>query len=120
MSDSVVLNFHWHIPGRLATGGKPSRVAQVEWLKGEGIRAIVSLEAIPQAVSDKIREEEMNHLMLPVEEWREAVRDPETWGPFFRFVYANLQSGKPVFVHCSAGIRRSVSMVEEFLRRCPA
>jgi len=116
MSVCPVLNFKWHVPRVLATGGKPSRVEQLNWLRQQGIKAVLSLELIPDSIIAEIRASDMNHLYIPCPDYEDVAYDPEAWGSFSRFILANTLSGKPVFVHCSAGIRRSVRLVERYLR----
>jgi protein tyrosine phosphatase (PTP) superfamily phosphohydrolase (DUF442 family) len=118
MPTAAVLNFHWHVPGEMATGGKPSRSEQLDWLREQGIRAIVSLEAIPETVVGEVRKAGLNYLYLPAADYEDVLHDPEAWGRFCRFIHANRAAGKPVFVHCSAGIRRSVRLVERYLATC--
>jgi hypothetical protein len=116
MNTFPVLNFRWHIPGMLATGGKPSRIEQLHWLCQQGIRAILSLELIPESVIAEIKVRGINHIYIPCFEYEDVAHDPEAWNSFSRFIFANIQAGNPVFVHCSAGIRRSVRLVERYLR----
>lgn len=111
-----VLNFRWHVPCEISTGGKPSRVEQLHWLHEQGIRAIISLETVPDAVLAEIEKLGINHLLMPIQDYDDVLYDPEEWGRFSRFIHANVHSGRPVFVHCSAGIRRSVRLVEQYLR----
>lgn len=112
---STVVNFKWHIPGRLATGGKPSCVEQIEWLREQGIQAIVSLVLIPEAVVSKIESAGINYLSMPISDYDDVMYDPYAWGEFSRFIHANIHSGKAVFVHCNAGYRRSVRLVEKYI-----
>lgn len=48
-------NFVWHLPGLLATGGKPLSSYQVQWLKEQGFQVVVSLEAMPDSCARLIK-----------------------------------------------------------------
>jgi hypothetical protein len=64
----VVLNFYWYIPGKLATGGKPSRLPQLDWLIEQGFHAFVSLEAIPDNIYQEIIQRGKPYLYWPLRE----------------------------------------------------
>lgn len=116
-SDYPVINFRWHIPGQLATGGKPSAIEQLDWLQEQGIQAIVSLVHVSEKVEAEIKARGINHLSMPIPDYEDATYDPYVWGEFSRFIYANIYSGKAVYVHCNAGVRRSVRLVERYIRK---
>ncbi len=113
-----VLKFFWHLPGKLATGGKPSQKEQLDWLLNQGFKAIVSLEPIPDSIVTEIIAAGVNHLLLDTEYGEEfdiSLVSPDIWKKFSEFVSKNLREGSPVFVHCSSGINRSARFVIRYL-----
>jgi len=121
MRSEMILNFRWHVPGLLATGSKPSTVELVEALKEAGFKAILSLEAVGESVTGHIRYSDIDHLLLPVEDDSEVRFDASLvgegfWRSFCEFLDVKLAKGVPVFVHCSAGICRSVRLVERYAK----
>ena len=113
-----VLNFEWRIPDQLATGGKPSYQEQLKWLLSKGFGAIVSLEPVPDIIVNEIAQNGLDHLRLDIDDDsdNDAEISPEDWQNFCQFLLKNLGEGKIVFVHCSAGIKRSPLLVRRFLQ----
>ena len=115
----AVINFRWQVPGQIATGGKPSCVEQVDWLREQGIGAVVSLVLVPDAVTEEFRRTGINHLSMPISDYEDVARDPYAWGQFSRFIHANIYCGRAVYIHCAAGVRRSVRLAERYARLGP-
>ena len=112
-----LLNVRWHLPGRLASAGKPSRPGHVAWIRECGFGAVLSLEAVPDAVAGALAERGIRHRVLAVEDGDTSVELPaDTWEAFREFVTGGLERGLPVLVHCSAGIRRSPRLCERYVR----
>jgi len=115
-----VLNFHWHIKNFLATGGKPSRSEQLNWLKEKGFQAIVSLELFSANIFSDMVAAGINHLWLDLDADSQTDFDPykiepRIWEKFYAFITNQLDQGHRVFVHCSAGINRSFKLVQRYL-----
>jgi len=120
MNSPTILNFHWHLLGRLATGSKPSTIGLIDHLNGMGFRAILSLEPVGESVVEHIKRLGIKHLVLPTEDDSEVrfdatLVDEEFWKTFRDFVDRALDARTPLFIHCSAGICRSVRLTERYL-----
>jgi len=123
MSKPKVLNFQWALDGKMATGGKPSYSYQLEWLKEQGFKAILSLEEIPDTIVEGIKQAGINHLLLEADS-EEGTFDAQLipsndWQLFCEFVGTCLEQHQLLFIHCSAGISRSVQMVRRYLTEHP-
>lgn len=113
-----LLNVRWQVAGLLASAGKPSRPEHVAWIREQGFGAVVSLEAVPDAVAGSLAALGVLHLLIEIgdEEGFSAERvDPVLWEAFRGFLSWCLAAKMPVLVHCSAGIARSVRLCERYL-----
>ncbi len=123
MKSMIILNFTWAHQGLIATGQKPTRPEQIDWLIGQGIRAIVSLEDIPDSIALLIRSCGLDYLFFDLDEWSDSDHfdvskvPEEKFVEFNDFVLGSLGLNRPIFVHCSGGIRRSPEMVKRFLKK---
>lgn len=113
MAECPLLNFQWHIPNQLATGGKPDTDEKLDWLISRGFRCIVSLEGIPDSIESKLRSQCIGYSMIHCEE--DEPMDPRSQKDVFEFVAEHILRGDLVYVHCSAGIKRSPQFVREYL-----
>lgn len=113
-------NFQWHLPMQLATGGKPSDLKQAQWLIDHGFRVIISLEPIPDQC-EFLLQSECIWLELDVDaEGSDDGFDIDSvpaavWEEFSGLLGTSLDRRKQVYVHCSAGIKRSPEMVRRYL-----
>lgn len=145
MERCPLLNFKWHLPNQLATSGKPSYPGQLDWIVGQGFKAIVSLEAIPDLITNQIVEKGIHHLHFDTDDSsfdpddrgyrkikqareqdeRQIVRymgniielPIDDWMSLTFFVNRMIESGNPVLIHCSAGIKRSMRLAQMYLRQ---
>lgn len=113
MSKCPLLNFQWHIPDQLATGGKPDTDEKLDWLISQGFRCIVSLEAIPDSIRSKLMSQRISCSMTFCDE--DEPMDPESQKHLFEFIAEHILNGYPVYVHCSASIKRSPQFINEYL-----
>jgi atypical dual specificity phosphatase len=101
----VVANFSWIIEGRVAGMARP-RPTDIEWLRDQGVSAVVSLtEAAPAGL------DVFEHIHLPV---------PDMTSPTLgelraavRFIQEQVHVG--VVVHCGAGFGRTGTVLAAYL-----
>ena len=98
-------NFSWLIQGEIAGMARPvSMVADLEFLKDNGIEAIVSLTEIPLHKT-LIEEFGFEYKHIPVPDLASPTQ--EQIEEFVSFVNNLTTSKKKIVVHCDAGIGRN-------------
>ncbi|MCX8191691.1 MAG: dual specificity protein phosphatase 23 [Nitrososphaerales archaeon] len=97
-------NFSWLIEGKLAGSGYPTSKRELDWLKEQGIRAILSLTERP--LPDKwIQNSDFNYLHIPIPNKRAT--SIEEIHRAVKFIKSQISNGLPVLVHCAAGQGRT-------------
>lgn len=108
--------FSWVVPGELAAMPVPGRDRPLDqdaaFLEQEGIRVLVSLtEEPPDADTLAAHSIEQEH--LPIQDF--APPTLEQMNEFVAFVEDEVATGRPVGVHCTAGLGRSGTMAAAYL-----
>jgi hypothetical protein len=100
-TDQAPANFRWLEEGRIAGSGLPERPEQVDWLYDQGVRAVVSLHPVPDAVGERMRERGIDHLSFLIRDFVTPIAAP--MATFFTFVEARAYPAagppRPVLLH---------------------
>jgi len=108
--------FSWIVPGELAAMPLPGRDRPLDqdaaFLQQEGIRVLVSLTETPPD-SEVLAARTIDQLHIPVQDFT-----PPTIEQMIEFVAVvedSVTAGKPVGVHCTAGLGRSGTLAAVYL-----
>jgi protein-tyrosine phosphatase len=111
----VTDNFSWVIDGLLAGAALPGSrwVSSGDYLRADladlhdrGVRVLVSLLDVPEALGRHCRRLGIEWISHPIENWG-VPRDPAAFGLLVEGILARIDAGLPVCAHCFAGIGRT-------------
>lgn len=111
------MNLDWLEPSILAAGEIPLGNKDVESLHKQGIRAIVTLTEKPLTIQKTITAELVNELGLvtlhvPIVD-QHPPRPDQVW-TVVEFIDQMRAQGKPVYLHCHAGVGRTGTMLHAY------
>ncbi len=114
--DIEMLGFYWVEEGVIAGSAKPALPSQWEYLKAQGIKAVVSLTQtpLPEDALKTMGIGKSDYLHLPIPDMG-VPEEYQAWD-FLEFVWSRRAVGKPVLVHCSAGLGRTGMMLALYLK----
>lgn len=121
MSPSLLPNFSWVLPGRLAAGGMPSRhdpddeVEAYAALYEQGVRVVACLLETPQPRAAIVAAGLMP-LHFPIGDYG-TPRDVAAFGAFVDEVHVQIAEGRPALAHCWAGIGRAGMFAATYMAR---
>lgn len=104
--------FSWVIEGKLAASGLPSSAAQVRWLEENGIASILTLTETP--LPEKWfegRKVRSKHISMD----DHAPPSPDALWEAVEFIDLEIREGRPLLVHCLAGIGRTGSSIAAYM-----
>ena len=104
--------FVWVEKGRLAGSGYPASRNQLEWLRGQGIRTVLTLteDPLPGQWLDGFAFE-VRHIPMRDHEAPDAASLEEA----ATFVWDNVKKGRTTLVHCLAGEGRTGCVLAAYL-----
>lgn len=105
-------NFSWLIDNRLAGSGLPTSYDEIEWLKSNGIKAILTVREypLPEEWIDGLSYMHIYSLDLMAPEIEDIDKGVE-------FIAKMLDDDKPVLVHCAAGKGRTGLLLAAYLMK---
>lgn len=104
-------NFSW-VDERVAASGRPMTMKQLEWIKSQGIDAIISLteQPLPREWVERLG---IEYAHFPIED--HSAPDPETLKKIIDEVLALASGGKKLLIHCAAGLGRTGTVLAAYL-----
>lgn len=112
-SASKPSNFSWVIKGKLAGSARPENEAQLRWLKGSGIKAIVCLSKERPLDDKQVKRLGFEYLFVPVKDF--TAPKQEDIEEFVKFTNEMIGQNLPVAVCCGAGIGRTGTLLAAYL-----
>ena len=105
-------NFSWVIESKLAGCGLPVSEDEFEWVVDQGIKSIVTVREIPLP-SEWFNGNDIEYLHLSVEDF--GAPNMEELVLAVDFIDQQINTGRPVMVHCAAGKGRTGAVLAAYL-----
>jgi len=112
-------NFSWVIPGKLAGSALPGGstgapdgaiAADLAWLYGQGVRCLISLQRTREGFRALCESTGLEWIHYPIPDF-ETPEDKDGFRVLVNLAIARMDEGKPVCVHCRAGVGRTGMML---------
>lgn len=105
-------NFSWVIEGMLAGSGMPTSREEMDWVRENGIKAVLTLTEEP------LPEQWLNNIdYLHVPTVNGSSPDIEDIEKAVDFIDKNLKNNKSVMVHCAAGKGRTGTILVAYMMK---